>query len=143
MSKNTSSSSSLISTTNSINGLNTTTYSAKGQICNENIVTTRDRVALVFQEYVRYRAWTTDWLAYLGLFLGLLVPLLTTKEFTGLTISGTIIASGPLCRSLVVLLCVAAGGLCLYSVFRRIKNRKKLTCSYFLDQLRKDTVNVD
>lgn len=143
MRKNTSSSSSLISTTGSIDGLNTTTYSAKGQICNENIVTTRDRAALVFHEYVKHRAWTTDWLAYLGLFIGLLIPLITTTEFTGLTILNKTIASGPLCKSIVLILCVVAGVVCLCCIVRRIRNRKELTCAYFLDQLRKDNVNVD
>ncbi len=87
---------------------NKTTYSAKGLICNENIVTTRDRAALVFHEYVRHRSWTTEWLAYLGLFVGLLIPLITTSEFSGLKISGRAIASGSLCKSIVLLLCIVA-----------------------------------
>ena len=135
--------SSLFSSTDSIENLNLTTYSARGQICNENIVTTRDRVALVFHEYVRHRAWTTDWLAYLGLFIGLLIPLITTTEFTGLIISNKTIVSGPLCKSIVLILCVVAGVVCLCCIIRRVRNRKKLTCAYFLDQLRKVNVNVD
>ena len=61
---------------------NVTNYVAMGSISNENIVTTRDRAALVFHEYVRNREWTTDWLAYLSMAIGLLCTLMTA-EFTG------------------------------------------------------------
>ena len=137
-------SSSVISSATSGNEcLNKTTYSAKGQISNENIVTTRDRAALVFHEYVRHREWTTDWLAYLGVFIGLLIPLITSSEFKGLVIAGSTLFNCATCRAIVLMLCVGAGALSLYCLVRRVINRKKLTCSYFLEQLRKDSVNVD
>ena len=136
-------STSVISSVGGNDSLNKTTYSAKGQISNENIVTTRDRAALVFHEYVRHREWTTDWLAYLGVFIGLLIPLITSSEFRGLIIAGSTILNGATCRAIVLLLCVGAGALSLYCLVRRVVNRRKLTCSYFLEQLKKDSVNVD
>ena len=136
-------SSSFISASSSIQSQNLTTYSAKGLICNENIVTTRDRAALVFHDYERNRAWTTDWLAYLSVFIGLLIPLVTTSEFKGLILSKSIIVSGTVCKTIVFLLCVGSGLLGVYCLVRRIVLRKKLKCSYFLEQLRKESVNVD
>ena len=136
-------SSSAISSVGGNEGLNKTTYSAKGQISNENIVTTRDRAALVFHEYVRHREWSTDWLAYLGLFIGLLIPLITSSEFKGLIIANFTVLNGATCRAIVLLLCIGAGAVSLYCLVRRVANREKLTCSYFLEQLKKDRVNVD
>ena len=136
-------SSTVLSSVHCTEGLNKTSYSAKGQISNENIVTTRDRAALVFHEYIRHRAWTMEWLAFLGLFIGLLIPLLTASEFKGLIVSGNIIICGATCKAIVFILCVGSGCLCFYCFFKRLWNWKKLTCSYFLEQLRKENVNVD
>lgn len=133
----------VVSSSDSTGELNTTTYSAKGEISNENIITTRDRAALVFHEYVRNRAWTTDWLAYLGVFVGLSIPLVTATQFRGVVIGGNTLASGEICKAVVLMLCIWFGLLGLYCLIRRIRNRKKLTCEYFLNQLKKDNVNVD
>lgn len=131
-----------VSTSSVGNSSNVTTYSAKGQICNENIFTTRDRAALVFHEYVRHREWTTDWLAYLGVFIGLLVSLITS-EFSGFEWKGKVVVSSELCKDVVILICAVAGFLSLFCLCRRVYLRKKLTCAYFIEQLKKDYVNVD
>ena len=121
---------------------NVTNYSAKGQISNENIFTTRDKAALVFHEYVRNRAWTNDWLAYFTLFLGLAVPILTC-EFKGLMKGNDVIISGGVCKGFALALCCMSLCACFWCAWRRIANRKQLTCEYFLEQLRKASVNVD
>ena len=114
-------------------GTNKTSYSAKGQICNENIVTTRDRAALVFHEYVRHREWTTDWLAYLSLSIGLLVSLVTS-EFKGFIINEKVLVDGGVCKGIVILLLVGSALLSVFCVIRRIWYREELKCKYFLDQ---------
>lgn len=121
---------------------NITSYSAKGQICNENIVTTRDRAALVFHEYVKHRAWTTDWLAYLGVSVGLLLPLMTS-EFKGLKFGEKVLLSGEACKGLVMFLCAISVLACVCCLARRFYFRRELKCGYFLEQLKKTTVNVD
>lgn len=121
---------------------NVTNYVATGSISNENIVTTRDRAALVFHEYVRNREWTTDWLAYLSMAIGLLCTLMTA-EFTGLKVKENVLIEGGVCKGLVVGVCLMAFIGALVCLVRRIYKRKSLTCEYFLGQLRKTNVNVD
>lgn len=121
---------------------NVTNYVAKGSISNENIVTTRDRAALVFHEYVRNREWTTDWLAYLSTGIGLLVSLMTA-DFTGFKNGDQILMDGGICKGIVILLCLLSFVAAFICLCRRWKRRDKLTCRYFLDQLRKSDVNVD
>jgi len=136
-------SSSLTPVSNSIGGPNLTIYSAKGQICNENIVTTRDRASLVFHNYTKNQKWTTEWLSYFQLFIGLLIPLITTSEFKGLEISGKIIVSGSICKSIVILMCIGAGLLFIYCLYNLYRNNDKLKCTYFIEQLKKDKVDLD
>lgn len=125
-------------------GQNISTYSARGRISNVNIFTTRDRAALVFQEYVRCRMLTAEWIAFLGVFLGLLIPLMTVSEFRGLfVLNDKPLVTGAMCKAFTTLLCIASGVLCVVCIIRRWKNREKLKCSYFLEQLNKDLVNVD
>lgn len=121
---------------------NVTNYVAKGSISNENIVTTRDRAALVFHEYVRNREWTTDWLAYLSTGIGLLVSLMTA-DFTGFKNEDQILMDGGTCRGIVISFCLLSFLAALICFCRRWVERDKLTCRYFLDQLRKSDVNVD
>lgn len=121
---------------------NTVRYKASGTVCDESIVTTRDKAALVFHEYVKHREWTTDWLAYLGVFVALMIALVTS-EFTGFKWDENVIVSGGVAKGVVLVMCGCSFLASCACVIRRCLNHKKLTCEYFLEQLKKDTVNVD
>ena len=121
---------------------NTVRYKASGTVCDESIVTTRDKAALVFHEYVRHREWTTDWLAYLGVFVALMIALVTS-EFTGFKWDEKVIVSGGVAKGVVLVMCGCSFLASCACVVRRCINHKKLTCEYFLEQLKKDAVNVD
>ena len=121
---------------------NTVRYKASGTVCDESIITTRDKAALVFHEYVRHREWTTDWLAYLGVFIALMITLVTS-EFTGFKWGEEEIVSGGVAKGVVLVMCGCSFLASCACVIRRCINHRKLTCEYFLEQLNKDIVNVD
>lgn len=121
---------------------NITKYDATGSISNENIVTTRDRVALVFHEYVRNRAWTFEWLSYFSVFIGLLLAILTA-DFTGIKIAQTECISAGFCRGFLTFLCLIFLIASIVCIIRRIRHKDSLKCGYFIEQLRKSEVNVD
>ena len=97
---------------------------------NENyIFTTEDKVKILYEEYNGVRKYSGDVLTYFGIFLTLIITLLTCdfKELPFIDAS-TI-------KAIFVLATILFGLLCICAVCKWFANKDKLTFEYFLKKL--------
>lgn len=98
---------------------------------NENcILTTEDKIKILYNEYTEIRKYSGEFWTYLGLFVSLLTSLLTC-EFKSI---------GPISASIIEALYILATALTLiltiYALVKWKQNRNKLSFEYFINQIR-------
>lgn len=93
------------------------------------IFTTEDKVKILYDEYNSARKYSGDFLALLGIFLSLLISILTC-EFKDLPFMNAAVV-----KTAFFLATIISFFLCIYSLVKWIRVRSKLKFDYFIKKL--------
>ena len=96
------------------------------------ILTTEDKIKILYNEYNEARKYSGEFWTFLGLFLSLLISILTCEFKSIFGISESVIEAVFILATFVALI------FSICALVNWIRNRKKLTFEYFINQIRGD-----
>ena len=99
------------------------------------IFTTEDKIRILYDEYNSARKYSGDFLAFLGIFLSILITLVTC-EFKDLSF-----IDASTVKALFVMALIISLGCCVYVGIKWVKNKDKLTFDYFFKKLQGEKPN--
>lgn len=96
------------------------------------IVTTYDKIKLVLIEYEGNKKFAQRWWEYLGMMISFVLPCFTADFKPFLCFSAEFL------NSFFIIMSILFAFLAVFSVFRRIKNDKKITIDYCANRIKND-----
>lgn len=117
------------------------TSTVSGEVRTLALSTTTDKVKVVFSTYRHRARWTEEWIGYFGLAVSVL-GLAFSIKFSEFTIFGFGLSLNCV-RFILILFALSFGIVVVRCLYRLWKYRGKLSCSYFVDQLRAESPDVE
>ena len=115
--------------------INSANVSVVTNIDENYIVTTEDKIQILYHDYNQARKYTGEFWTFFGLFVTLFISVLTCefKPCLGLTES--------VVHAIFILATIVAFLFCVYAGIKWACNRKKLSFKYFISQIRGDNLD--
>ena len=94
------------------------------------ILTTEDKIKILYNEYNEARKYSGEFWTYFGLFVALLTSIVTCDFKSVMGLSESVV------EAVFVLSAVLAFGLTIWSSIQWIRHHKKLSFEYFIERIR-------